>query len=499
MDATAEKSSIVEAQGFHRLLLDLHRRGYGGEVVLEYGSTHRCILFEKGYPIYVESDAPQERMLAALIAEGLLKDHDARQVEALMAKTDCSEEKALLALRVLDPKAFLQLLQKQTRRRLLNCFAEQRASYQLQPRQEMNANTSYPRLDPLPILKEGLSTPNYHHVLKQELAPFQEKFPRTNPNLPGLLSRLELRDERAAQLSNLRGKRSLREISEEFPASDSLAYLWILHHLDAFRYQEERTTNNAPSFGNAEIEVVVLGGAGKTSGFTPSVAAKTDVSNSQDSKAHESNEALREDILERHRRLSELNYYQLLDVSEKVSASELKRAYFKLAKRYHPDALARAGLESLKTKANEVFSQIAKAYTVLSDPEKRKQYAPESQDNTHSEEGNRLMEAENLFRKGEFLLRMGNFKGALKLLKPAVELWPDDATYQAALGWSLYRATDQIDQAKKHLETAIRLDPNHVQAHHYLSSLLGKLGDAQGAARLAARAKELDPMNRAKL
>jgi len=498
MDLTLENSSIIEPHAFHPLLLGLYRREYGGELVLEYGVTHRCILFEKGYPIYAESDAPQERMLASLVAEGLLTDKDAQQVEHLVAKTGCSEEKALLALRVLDPKALLQLLHRQTRRRLLNCFTEQRASYHLQPRQEANENAVYPRLDPLSILKEGLSTPNYRDVLNRDLEPFHEKFPRTNPNLPGLLPRLELQEEWAAQLSNLRGKRSLREISEETSAPDSLACLWILHHLDAFRYQEERTTNNAPTVEEMEIEVVVAESPHTKSSRTPSVAAKADISKGQ-SPQNESNEALCRDILERHRRLLELNYYQLLDVSEKVSASELKRAYFKLAKRYHPDALARAGLESLKTKANEVFSKIAKAYAVLSDPEKRKEYEHDSQSGTHSEEGNRLMEAENLFRKGEFLLRMGNFKGALKLLKPAVELWPDDATYQAALGWSLYRATDQIDEAKQHLETALRLDPNHVQAHHYLSSLLGKLGDAQGAARLAARAKQLDPTNRTKL
>jgi molecular chaperone DnaJ len=62
------------------------------------------------------------------------------------------------------------------------------------------------------------------------------------------------------------------------------------------------------------------------------------------------------------------DYYQILGVSEKADASEIKRAYRKLAKQYHPDANAD------DPKAAERFKEVGEAYAVLSDPEKRKQY-----------------------------------------------------------------------------------------------------------------------------
>jgi len=62
------------------------------------------------------------------------------------------------------------------------------------------------------------------------------------------------------------------------------------------------------------------------------------------------------------------DYYDILGVNKKASDEEMKRAYRKMAMKYHPDR------NPNKKEAEERFKEINEAYAVLSDKEKRKQY-----------------------------------------------------------------------------------------------------------------------------
>ena len=64
---------------------------------------------------------------------------------------------------------------------------------------------------------------------------------------------------------------------------------------------------------------------------------------------------------------SSKNYYDVLGVSKTASDDEIKSAFRKLAKQYHPDVNKEPGAE-------EKFKEIGEAYAVLSDPDKRRQY-----------------------------------------------------------------------------------------------------------------------------
>lgn len=66
--------------------------------------------------------------------------------------------------------------------------------------------------------------------------------------------------------------------------------------------------------------------------------------------------------------LAKEDYYQILGVPRNASQKDIKKAYYQLAKKYHPDT------NKDDPKAKEKFSQLAEAYEVLSDEVKRKQY-----------------------------------------------------------------------------------------------------------------------------
>ena len=71
--------------------------------------------------------------------------------------------------------------------------------------------------------------------------------------------------------------------------------------------------------------------------------------------------------------MAEKDYYSILGVSKEASADELKSAYRRLAKKYHPDVYATAP-EAEKKQAEEKFKEIQHAYDVLSDPQKKAAY-----------------------------------------------------------------------------------------------------------------------------
>ena len=66
--------------------------------------------------------------------------------------------------------------------------------------------------------------------------------------------------------------------------------------------------------------------------------------------------------------MSKRDYYDILGVSKSATADELKKAYRKLAIKYHPDK------NPDDKDAEEKFKEAAEAYDVLSNPEKKSRY-----------------------------------------------------------------------------------------------------------------------------
>lgn len=65
--------------------------------------------------------------------------------------------------------------------------------------------------------------------------------------------------------------------------------------------------------------------------------------------------------------LAGTDYYSVLGVTKKATTADIKKAYRKLSLKYHPD-------KNPSEEASTKFAEVANAYDVLSDPDKRKTY-----------------------------------------------------------------------------------------------------------------------------
>jgi len=205
-------------------------------------------------------------------------------------------------------------------------------------------------------------------------------------------------------------------------------------------------------------------------------------------------------MFEEHERLG---YYGVLGVKRDASLSEIKRAYYRTAKKFHPDRYLMFESDDLRMKLNRIFSYINQAYDVLSDPEKRRRYDNETFTRPRRASGHdspamrryrmairyfnerNYPMAETYIRQalylddkksryhyihGLILIRQGRLREAKEPLQKAVELEPLNPDYLAELGW-VYLGAGLKTTAKGFFEKALKIAPEHTKAQMGLEEL----------------------------
>jgi len=99
-----------------------------------------------------------------------------------------------------------------------------------------------------------------------------------------------------------------------------------------------------------------------------------------------------------------IDYYNVLGISKNASEDDIKKAYRKLARKYHPD------LNPNDESAHKKFQQINEANEVLSDPEKRKKYDEYGENWKHADEFEKARKQQGTYSSGGFGDGFGGFE-----------------------------------------------------------------------------------------
>ncbi len=472
-----------------RLLIGLQSQAFGGAVTLSRERVGKRFLFRDGLPIFAESNLASESLGVQLMDAGRIQRADYNRLVAYVEREKCKEGKALLDLDLLDAKGLFLALKDQVRIRLLECFGWPHGEFFVDSGSEPPADAQPFRAEIYSLLQEGIETHWSSERVLADLNTRMELFPELAARSERIAGKLRSDDTVQALLAALDGTHSLWKVVQAARTPRGLAALWVLDAAGALAYHDAARPEGESE--GPQIEIVTTAGSEVAPGRR---AATVDPAKRAPTEAETRATAeLRREIGAKHAQLSELDYYQLLNVLPGCDAAAIKRAYHLAAKTYHPDTLARSGLDaSARAEANRVFAEISKAYATLSDPERRRRYDEEQGGSGSGIDANRLANAENLYRKGEILMRQGNFKGAFDFLKPAVELWPDECAYQSALGWIYYKKTpSEAEVARQHLERALGLDPEDGVTLFRLGVVLRALGQTEAGQAAHLRASRL--------
>jgi tetratricopeptide (TPR) repeat protein len=453
VSALPERGALAELP-LPWVLLDLYRSRFTGRLELTRGNTKKSFLLQEGAPVGSESSLPAERLCAVLEDSGVLERPQRESVDEHLRRKPGNEAAALLSLGLLEPKGLFAGLREQVRRRMVECFGWANGDFALARDSERRDDIQPLRVDPYRLVQDGLRTHWPPERLLAALQPKIERFARPAGRLGSIIRRLELDPTVERMIAGLNGSRTLgAAVGAALSSPSALAALWVIDAAGGLEYSDSARAD-ADAAPEIEIEITRAAAAGPAA-LRP---AKAD---GVPKAAGPEAEKMRAEVLDRLERLDSLDFYELLGVARDAPHGAIRKAYFLAAKRYHPDAIVRLGLQEIRTQAGEVFSKIAEANEVLSNPERRAAYDRSLEGGAEELDVRVVAQAETFYRKGEILIRMGDFRGALDYLKNAVQLYPDEAAYQRDLAWAYYKKSPpDLALALEHIQKARELEPS---------------------------------------
>jgi curved DNA-binding protein CbpA len=207
------------------------------------------------------------------------------------------------------------------------------------------------------------------------------------------------------------------------------------------------------------------------------------------------------EVIARCEKIEKQNYYDMLEVAREASAETIRKSYYAIAKRWHPDRVT-GELAPLKPYVEACFAIFTLANETLGDDKKRANYLRQVQDGGGTPEADRQMEAilwaAKEHQKAEVLFKRRDFEGAATILASAIQVTPDEADVLAAYAWALFNMpiTEERDQEMLTIVTrAIAIEPKHDRAHYYKGLMHVRAGQDSHAAKHFREAAQINPKN----
>lgn len=209
---------------------------------------------------------------------------------------------------------------------------------------------------------------------------------------------------------------------------------------------------------------------------------------------------IRERLVAKVAAMRKQDFFEILGVGTNASREEIKRAYFALAKEYHPDKHFGRSSAEIRQLAAQVYDLISSAHDVLTDPAEREKYVRDLSQGVKRDMGDevgKILAAEGKFQKGEELLRVRDFAGAHACFQEAVNLYGEEGEFHAWLGWSQFQMNPEdskvIDQALRSLERAVSLNPKSDRAYLFTGYIHKATGRPDKAEKQFEKAIQCNP------
>src|SRR6266568_7632433 len=217
----------------------------------------------------------------------------------------------------------------------------------------------------------------------------------------------------------------------------------------------------------------------------------------------------RKEILDAYEGLKKRNHFEVLALARSATEVQVKEAYFRLARTFHPDVHHGASLGDLRDKLEAVFIRLGEAYEVLRSATSRASYearlgfaqapgavpqAPEPPA-PPPDPAEEARKAEEAIRQAEKLYEKEKYWDAIQQLEPAVPVVQGRMKQRGhiALARCYLKNPMWAKRAEEELLAAAREDPKSVDAHFILGTIYKERGLNSRALSMFRKVLELKP------
>lgn len=452
VDGSLEKTSVVS------LLYRCWIEKLYGRLTFKKDVATKEIWVRDGKLVYATSNLETDRMEHKLLSDGKLTGEQYKDVSVL-AKAMGSVEAALVQLKIVAPGDVFEASKVVAVALVLDVFKWLGGKYVFTQGSAPPSNLALE----LPIedlihrgLKEAFDLDRLQRALGGRLrAPAEKDLVRIAD-----VERLKLTPAEYRLSRMIDAKKTPEAIAKEFAAGDAakelraLQILYLMTEAGMMRFAETQETKKAA----AEME------------------------------------GLRAKLVQ----LEKGTLFDALGLKKDAGVIEVKKAYFALAKQFHPDTLPTDAPPEARKLIEGIFSIISRANQVLQDQKQRDEYLRELEgaDATAGLDADNILNAEMEFQKGEFLLlKRRDLAQAEIHLTAALKLNPNEAEHHVLWGWLVWLKSKKPAEAIKHMEAGLKLRPNVASAWLFMGHIYKAQNDMEKAEKAYRKCISIDEKN----
>ncbi|MFC1654344.1 response regulator [Myxococcota bacterium] len=552
--SVARRGRLEEAS-FPELLAEIYRNREDGALLLKRDRLKKIVYFKGGYPVFIKSNLLNECLGKVMVREKMITDDECEDSLRKMKESGRQQGTVLIEMGCISPHNLQYALELQLGVKIFDLFGWEEGGYQFNPKSAVPPTTVSLDDTTAAIIYDGVKKKYKLERLKKLMDDFLDLYVVPHPDPLFRFQDMDLDEDEENFVSRLRGDLTLREILdlglnkerayqivyalkcagmvtiEEEPSEETSG------EMDAFREdQVDRQKTAVETEGEVEEEPEMDAGADEGAGEgedegedadappepppTPPkpppvrervkgrltehggvpVPQLTGEDRGDVAKLSPEERSLREQLGQQAMDMKKQDYFEVLGVSKNASRAEIKKAYFSLAKQYHPDRLYATASSEIRNLADEIFNFISAAHDILSDDARREQYMEELSSGTKrdvSSEVSNILSAEGCFQKGEIALRKRDYSQARDLFEEACKLCPEEGEFHAFLGWAVFqsdpKAEEAVRTARDQLNQAISLNPKVDKAYLFLGYIYKAMNYREMAESEFEKAIQVNP------